>query len=104
MIKGWTTDPNANEAYRPSSRTASYVNRQRQTSTEDHPEGGQDTSEPESADSETEEYRLRLIVLPGDREKSGTESVTGKIRLKYLSWRHTWRFYMPIAVNLIASD
>ena len=85
MIKGWTTDPNANEAYRPSSRTTSYGNRQRQTSPEDHPEGGQDTSEPESADSETEEYRLRLIVLPGDREKNGTDSVTGKIGLEVFS-------------------
>ena len=79
MIKGWTTDRKANEAYRPSSRTASFGNREGQSSPEYHPEGEQDTREPESAGSETEEYRLRLIVLPGDRGKSDTDSVTGKI-------------------------
>lgn len=84
MIKGWTTDPNANEAYRPSSRTACYSAKRRQSPTEYHPESDEDTGEQESADSETEEYRLRLIVLPGDREKSGTEgeSVTGKTSSK----------------------
>lgn len=69
IIKGWTTDPHANEAYRPSSKTASY----RQAPPEYHPESTQDTEEQKSSDSETEEYRLRLIVLPGDREESGTE-------------------------------
>lgn len=99
MIKGWTTDPNANEAYRPSSRTASYGDRQRQTSPKDHPEGGQDTSGPESADNETEEYRLRLIVLPGDRGKSGTDSLTGKILAKYLEEIYIPRIFIVILVS-----
>lgn len=71
MIKGWTTDPNANEAYRPSSH------KQRQSSPEYHPEDTQDTTE-QPSDSETEEYRLRVIVLPGQREKSGTKDETLK--------------------------
>lgn len=78
VIKGWTTDPYANEAYRPSSRT-SYSAKQRQVPPEYHPDSGEDIGDQESADNETEEYRLRLIILPGDKEKSGTEgeSATG---------------------------
>lgn len=78
MIKGWTTDPHANEAYRPSSRTGSYRATQQQSSREYRPLSGQhDTSnEKESADDETEEYRLRLIVLPGKRGETGTDSET----------------------------
>ena len=79
MIKGWTTDPNANEAYRPSSRTASYGAKQRQLSPEYHPESAHHAGDQESADSETEEYRFRLIVLPGGREKTGTDSMAGKL-------------------------
>ena len=71
MIKGWTTDPNANEAYRPSSH------KQPQSSPEYHPEDTQDTTK-QPSDSETEEYRLRVIVLPGQREKSRTEDETLK--------------------------
>lgn len=67
MIKGWTTDPHANEAYRPSSKTG-YSARERQTS----PESTQENEE-DAPDSETEQYRLRLIILPGDKEKIGTE-------------------------------
>ena len=80
MIKGWTTDPYANEAYRPSSRT-SYGTKQRQIPPEYLPDSAEDTGEQESADSETEQYRLRLIILPGDNEKTGTEaeSTTGKL-------------------------
>ena len=81
MIKGWTTDPNANEAYRPSSRTGSYGTRQHQSSPECYQSlsGQHDTSsEKESADSETEEYRLRLVILPGSRGESSGESVVGK--------------------------
>jgi len=75
MIKGWTTDPNANEAYRPSSRTASYGTKQRLSSPEYHPESAHHAGDQESADSETEEYRFRLIVLPGGQEKTGTDSM-----------------------------
>ena len=71
MIKGWTTDPKANEAYRPSSH------KQRQSSPEYYPEDTQDITK-QTADSEAEEYRLRVIVLPGQREKSGTEDETLK--------------------------
>ena len=71
MIKGWTTDPNANEAYRQSSH------KQRQSSPEYYPTVTQDTTE-QPSDSETEEYRLRVIVLPGQREKSRTEDETLK--------------------------
>lgn len=67
MIKGWTTDPHANEAYRPSSKTG-YSARERLTS----PESTQENEE-DAPDSETEQYRLRLIMLPGDKEKIGTE-------------------------------
>lgn len=78
MIKGWTTNPYANEAYRPSSRT-SYGTKQRQTPPDYHPDSAEDTEEQESADNETEQYRLRLIILPGENEKTGTEgeSTTG---------------------------
>jgi len=79
MIKGWTTDPNANEAYRPSSRTASYVAKQRQSSPEYHPESAHHAGDQDSADSETEGYRFRLIVLPGSPEKTGTDSMAGKL-------------------------
>ena len=72
MIKGWTTDPHANEAYRPSSRT-SYGAKQRQVPPEYHPDSREDTEEQESTDNETEEYRLRLIILPDEKEKTGTE-------------------------------
>ena len=37
------------------------------------PESREDTGEQESTDNETEEYRLRLIILPGEKEESGTE-------------------------------
>lgn len=70
MIKGWTTDPHANEAYRPSSKT-SYGAKQRPPG--HHLYGREDTGEQESTDNETEEYRLRLIILPGEKEESGTE-------------------------------
>ena len=78
MIKGWTTDPYANEAYRPSSKTG-YGAKQRQVSPEHYPESRQDKIEEDSADSETEQYRLRLTIFPGDKEKNGTEaeSTTG---------------------------
>ena len=78
MIKGWTTDPHANEAYRPSSRT-SYSAKQRQMPPEYHPDSAEDTGEQESAEDETEQYRLRLVILRRENEKSGTEgeSATG---------------------------
>lgn len=72
MIKGWTTDPHANEAYRPSSKT-SYSAKQRQTPAYYHPDGRDDTGEEESTDNETEQYRLRLIILPGEKEESEIE-------------------------------
>lgn len=70
MIKGWTTDPHANEAYRPSSKTTYGV---KQRSPGYHPDSREDSGEHESTDNETEEYRLRLIILPGEKEESGTE-------------------------------
>ncbi|KAL9962864.1 hypothetical protein ACROYT_G032013 [Oculina patagonica] len=72
MIKGWTTNPYANEAYRPSSRTSNGAKR-RQTPPDYHPDSAEDTGEQESDDNETEQYRLRLIILPGENEKTGTE-------------------------------
>ena len=72
IIKGWTTDPHANEAYRPSSETR-YDAKQRQVHSAYHPDCRDDTEEQESTDNETEEYRLRLIILPGEKEESGTE-------------------------------
>lgn len=74
MIKGWTTDPHANEAYRPSSKTG-YGARERQTSPDTPPESTREKEE-DGFSSETEQYRLRLIFLPGDNEKNGTEDVT----------------------------
>lgn len=74
MIKGWTTDPHANEAYRPSSKTG-YGARERQTSPDTPPESTREKEE-DGFSSDTEQYRLRLIFLPGDNEKNGTEDVT----------------------------
>ena len=71
-IKGWTTDPHANEAYRPFSKT-SYIAKQRKVHPEYHPDSRDETGEQESTDNETEEYRLRLIILPGEKEETGTE-------------------------------
>lgn len=77
MIKGWTTDPNANEAYRPSKKIESTGIRKGPSSPEYHPEREQDAGEKESAGSESEEYRLRLIVLPGGKkEDTGTDGRT----------------------------
>ena len=79
MIKGWTTDPNANEAYRPSKKIESTGIRKGPSSPEYHPEREQDAGEKESAGSESEEYRLRLIVLPGGKkEDTGTDGRTGE--------------------------
>ena len=79
MIKGWTTDPHANEAYRPSSKT-SYGAKQRIPGY--HPDSREDTEQQESTDNETEEYRLRLIILPGEKEESGTQgdNAAGQLR------------------------
>jgi len=78
MIKGWTTDPHANEAYRPSSRT-SYSAKQRQVHPEYHSDSRDDNGEQESTDNETEEYRLRLIILPGEKEEWNRGRLCGRL-------------------------
>jgi len=99
MIKGWTTDPNANEAYRPSSRTANYRAKQRQLSPEYHPESAHHAGDQESADSETEEYRFRLIVLPGGREKTGTDSMAESNKKEHKSSADDEETLVPEDIN-----
>ena len=74
MIKGWTTDSSANDAYRCLSRT-SINNASFQPASSPTERG--ETGYEQSTDEETEHYELKLVILPGDREKSQSDNVSG---------------------------
>ncbi|XP_067047164.1 uncharacterized protein [Acropora muricata] len=76
FIKGWTTDPNANESYRSLKRRESSDTPQPQLTPEYHPIEEHDTFEMDSTGGNDEECRTSLIVLPSYSENSGSDGVT----------------------------